>query len=102
MPSSLINKNVTVDGIRSSMRLESALWDALENICLRESLTLGELVDLAADGSQAGGRTSAVRRFVLEYYRTAASEVGHSAAGHGRYNSPQPQTVGNASGGAPR
>jgi hypothetical protein len=31
----------------------------------------------------AGGRTSAVRVFVTTYFYTAATEVGHAAAGHG-------------------
>ena len=31
----------------------------------------------------ARGRTSAMRVYILRYFRTAATEAGHEAAGHG-------------------
>ncbi len=39
-PSSLISRNVTVAGHRTSMRLEPAMWDALGEICRREHASL--------------------------------------------------------------
>jgi predicted DNA-binding ribbon-helix-helix protein len=66
------------------MRLEPELWDALEEICLRENLTLGEIVRRVEGDLDEGGRTSAVRVFVLRYYREAATQNGHVSAGHGK------------------
>ena len=51
------------------MRLEPELWDALAEICRRESIRMGELVRRVEARGHAGGRTSAIRVFILEYYR---------------------------------
>jgi predicted DNA-binding ribbon-helix-helix protein len=81
--SRLVNRNVTALRGRTSMRLEPELWEALEEICRREKLTLGELVKRVEQFEHPGGRTSAVRVYVLGYFRDAVSEQGHRAAGHG-------------------
>ena len=65
------------------MRLEPELWDALEEIARREGRTLGEIVRQVEDTGHPGGRTSAVRVFVLRYFQAAATDEGHRAAGHG-------------------
>lgn len=87
--SRLINRNVfSADG-RTSMRLEPELWAAVEEICHREGITAADFVT-RIDKKRRGqntpeGRTSAVRVAILEYYRSAATEDGHSRVGHGRY-----------------
>jgi predicted DNA-binding ribbon-helix-helix protein len=53
------------------MRLEPELWEALEEICRRESLTTGEVVKQVEQLGYPGGRTSAVRVYVLNYFRQA-------------------------------
>ena len=83
MPSRLVNRNVTASRGRTSMRLEPELWDALQEICERERLTMGEVVRRIEKRGHPGGRTSAVRVHVLEYFRGAANDQGHRAAGHG-------------------
>ena len=65
------------------MRLEPELWDALPEICARERQDISRLVRQIEAIGHSGGRTSAVRVFVLEYFREAASEAGHEAANHG-------------------
>ncbi len=82
-PSRLVNRNVTAARGRTSMRLEPELWEALEEICLREGLSLGEIVRRIEGTNDPGGRTSAVRVFVLRYFRDAATGEGHANAGHG-------------------
>lgn len=81
--SRLINRNVTSSHGRTSMRLEPELWSALEEICHREMMTLADLVKSIERRGHPGGRTSAVRVFAMTYFRNAASEDGHRAAGHG-------------------
>jgi predicted DNA-binding ribbon-helix-helix protein len=81
--SRLVNRNVVAARGRTSMRLEPELWDALLEICLREDLDASELVRQIEAKGHAGGLTSAVRVFVMTYYRTASTEHGHLAAGHG-------------------
>jgi predicted DNA-binding ribbon-helix-helix protein len=65
------------------MRLEPELWDALAEICQREGQDINHLVRQIEAIGHAGGRTSAVRVFVLDYFRAAATEAGHQAAKHG-------------------
>lgn len=86
MASRLVNRNVVASSGRTSMRLEPELWDALYEICQRQQTPVGEIVRQAELKHRSGGRTSAVRVFVLEYYRAAATEEGHAAAGHGTRN----------------
>ncbi len=81
--SRLVNRNVVAARGRTSMRLEPELWDALLEICLREDLDASELVRQIEAKGHVGGRTSAVRVYVLTYYRIAATEHGHLAVGHG-------------------
>ncbi|MDE2581334.1 MAG: ribbon-helix-helix domain-containing protein [Rhodospirillales bacterium] len=68
---------------RTSMRLEPELWAALLEVCQREGHDLHTLIRALDAARRNGGRTSAVRVFLLEYFRAAATEAGHAAAGHG-------------------
>jgi predicted DNA-binding ribbon-helix-helix protein len=81
--SRLVNRNIVAGGGRTSMRLEPELWDAVLEICRREGWSLGDLVQ-GAEQTRLGvsGRTSAVRVYTLNYFRMAATEAGHLAAGH--------------------
>ncbi|TSD86787.1 ribbon-helix-helix domain-containing protein [Mycobacterium sp. KBS0706] len=64
-------RNVTVGGARSSIRLEEAFWDALEEILRREGLTLNELVSRIWGRLPANGNlSSAARVFVHSYFYT--------------------------------
>ena len=81
--SRLVNRNVVAGRGRTSMRLEPELWDALLEICDREGQDMSALVRRVEEAGHAGGRTSAVRVYILDYYRTAATEPGHIASGHG-------------------
>ncbi len=71
------------------MRLEPEVWDALREICLREGIELRELIRRVEAETPEGGRTSAVRVHVLQYFRAAACDEGHRQAGHG----PNPHLV---------
>jgi predicted DNA-binding ribbon-helix-helix protein len=82
--SSLISRNITVMGHRTSMRLEPAMWDALIEICRREKLTIHQLCDIVAERKPPETSfTAAMRVFAMSYFRAASTEDGHSKAGHG-------------------
>lgn len=82
--SSLISRNITVMGHRTSMRLEPAMWDALIEICRREKLTIHQLCDIVCERKPAETSfTAAMRVFAMSYFRAASTEDGHSKAGHG-------------------
>jgi len=83
LQSQLESHNVTIDGHRTSLRLEADVWAALEEICTRENLTVHEFCTLVERRRKGSSRTAAVRAFILGYFRAAASDTGHSRAGHG-------------------
>ena len=83
MQSRLVNRNIIAARGRSSMRLEPEIWDALQEICRREQVGLGDLVQRVEGTRSEGGRTSAVRVFAFQYFRAAATEDGHREAQHG-------------------
>jgi len=81
--STLVSGNVTVDGKRTSMRLEPAMWVALREVCTREGKSMNALVTQIDRGRAASTLTAAIRVFLLAYYKEAATEDGHRSAGHG-------------------
>lgn len=83
MNSRLQSRNVTVDGHRTSLRLEQDVWEALEEICAREDMSVHEVCTLIERSRTGSSRTAAVRAFILGYFREAASDAGHARAGHG-------------------
>jgi predicted DNA-binding ribbon-helix-helix protein len=82
-PSRLVNRNVQGTNGRTSMRLEPEVWDAIGEMCRREGMTHKELIPLVEATHKTNNLTSAVRAHVLCYFRAAATEEGHKAAGHG-------------------
>ncbi len=81
--STLVNRNVTVEGHRTSIRLEPAMWEALFMVCKRENKSLNELVTTIARSRNQSTLTAAIRVFLLTYFQAAATDEGHLRAGHG-------------------
>ena len=67
-------KNVTVNGRRTSMRLEKEMWESLADICLREKMTIHKLCSDLDLRRGRYGLSSAVRLFVLRYYQKKLNE----------------------------
>ncbi len=76
MKAKLKSKNVTINGRRTSLRLEQISWEAMVDICKCEDLTIHELCSMIDNRREGGSRTSAVRAFIVSYYRAAAAESG--------------------------
>ncbi len=90
MVSTLVNRNVTVAGHRTSMRLEPSMWEALEEICRREERTVHEVCTEVDSRRHESTLTAALRAFIVIYFRVAATEDGHANAGHGSPETVQP------------
>ncbi|MCE2509847.1 MAG: ribbon-helix-helix domain-containing protein [Alphaproteobacteria bacterium] len=90
MVSTLINRNVTVAGHRTSMRLEPSMWEALEEICRRERRTVHDVCTEVDARRHESTLTAALRAFIVIYFRVAATEDGHINAGHGSLEVVQP------------
>ena len=90
---SLVPRTLKLSGRDVSIRLEPSYWEGLEEISLREDLTVEELCGDVRDRMEQQGRRSfqagvslanALRVFVVGYFRQAATERGHARAGHGQ------------------
>jgi predicted DNA-binding ribbon-helix-helix protein len=81
--STLVNRNVTVAGHRTSVRLEPSMWHALQEVCAREHVSVHAAVSVIAAGRAESSLTSAIRAYLLCYFQSAATEDGHRDAGHG-------------------
>lgn len=83
MASTLVSRNLTVAGHRTSVRLEPAMWEALREICDRECQTLNAIATEIERNRSESSLTAAIRVHVMGYFRAAATEEGHARAGHG-------------------
>jgi predicted DNA-binding ribbon-helix-helix protein len=77
-PSTLINRNVTVAGHRTSVRLEPAMWEALHHVCDAERKSLNDVVTEIARDQVESSLTAAIRVYVMSYFRAAAMELAQS------------------------
>ena len=67
--STLVTKNVVIDGHRTSVKLEPTELAALHAICAREKLSIHEFCKRADNDPrrQEASRTSRIRMAILEY-----------------------------------
>jgi predicted DNA-binding ribbon-helix-helix protein len=85
--STLVSRNITVGGKRTSVRLEPEMWRALKEIAAREHCSIHELCTLISFRKNARtSLTAAIRVFLMLYFRAATTEDGHGRAGHGSFD----------------
>ncbi|WP_428484084.1 ribbon-helix-helix domain-containing protein [Rhodopila sp.] len=65
------------------IKLEPEFWHWLSQICERERIHLRELISQISEACPDGNLASTIRVFVLDYFCDAATESGHTQAGHG-------------------
>jgi predicted DNA-binding ribbon-helix-helix protein len=68
-PSPVAKYSVTVDGRRTSISLEDAFWNSLKEIAHERDETLTDLVASINAKRKFANLSSALRVFVIEYYR---------------------------------
>ncbi len=84
--SSLVSKNITVFGRRTSVRLEPEMWRAIDEISAKEKCSIHDICSLVfMRKSEATSLTAAIRVFLMLYFRAATTEQGHMLAGHGDF-----------------
>jgi predicted DNA-binding ribbon-helix-helix protein len=69
MQSLVIKRSVLVAGRKTSVSLEDAFWDALREIAKVRGESLSELVGSINADRQFANLSSAIRLFVLGFYR---------------------------------
>lgn len=86
--STLVSRNITVLGRRTSVRLEPEMWRALRDISIRERCTIHDLCSLISLRKNPNtSLTAAIRVFLMLYYRASSTEEGHQRAAHGSFES---------------
>ncbi len=76
MKSPVVKRSIVVAGHKTSVSLEEAFWNGMKEISGERDLTLSELVGEIDGHRQQGNLSSAIRLFVLDYFRKRAS--GHA------------------------
>lgn len=84
--STLVSRNITVLGRRTSVRLEPEMWSSLREIARREQCRIHDICSLIQLRKNPNtSLTAAIRVFLMLYYRAAATDDGHRRAGHGSF-----------------
>lgn len=74
----LKSRNIRIHRRRTSVRLEPAMWGALNDIAFRESAGIHQLCTAIHDLKEEGASfTSALRNFIVEYYRSPGIFSAH-------------------------
>ena len=73
MKSTVVKRSIVVTGHKTSVSLEDAFWNGLKEIARERHMTLSELVAEIDAQRQLGNLSSALRLFVLDFYRTQLS-----------------------------
>ena len=84
MKSLVAKRSIVAAGHKTSV-LEDAFWEGLKEIARGRNITLSELVAAIDSGRRQGNLSSAIRLFVLDFYRNQLADVEagpHVAEGH--------------------
>jgi predicted DNA-binding ribbon-helix-helix protein len=67
--SQVVKRSIIVANQQTSVSLEDHFWDGLKEIARSRNMTLAELATMIDSERQHGNLSSAMRLFVLGYYR---------------------------------
>jgi predicted DNA-binding ribbon-helix-helix protein len=73
MKSPVVKRSIVIAGHKTSVSLEDAFWKGLKEIAGGRDMTLSDLVATIDSERQHGNLSSAIRLFVLDFYRQQLS-----------------------------
>jgi predicted DNA-binding ribbon-helix-helix protein len=73
MKSQVVKRSVVIAGRKTSVSLEDAFWKELKEIASGRDIILSDLIAAIDSERQHGNLSSAIRLFVLEFYRNPPS-----------------------------
>jgi len=85
MKSPVVKRSIVVAGHKTSVSLEVAFWNGMKEISGLRNMTLSELVGEIDGNRQQGNLSSAIRLFVLDYFRTRTSPQQPSVGPDGHH-----------------
>jgi len=74
MKSPVVKRSIVIAGHKTSVSLEDAFWRALKEIASGRDMTLSDLVAAIDAERQHGNLSSAIRLYVLDFYRNQLSD----------------------------
>jgi predicted DNA-binding ribbon-helix-helix protein len=83
MKSSIIKRSVVIAGHKTSVSLEDAFWKGLKEIAGGRDMTLSDLVDTIDTKRQHGNLSSAIRLFVLDFFKGQTCNINAQRDGEG-------------------
>jgi predicted DNA-binding ribbon-helix-helix protein len=75
-----IPRSIFIAGRKTSIRLENAFWVGLQEIADKRLMTLQGLIVTIDAQHQHQNRSSALRLFVLEYYRSQVADASEASS----------------------
>ena len=69
MKSPVVKRSIVIAGHKTSVSLEDGFWAGLKEIATSRDMTLSDLVASIDTDRRHGNLSSAIRLFVLDYYR---------------------------------
>lgn len=80
--SALVSRNVTINGRRTSVRLEPEMWAALRQIAEGEEVTIHQLCTFLHTNRNTGASfTATLRVFLMAYFRYSPPEAASAEEG---------------------
>jgi predicted DNA-binding ribbon-helix-helix protein len=76
MKSLVVNRSIIIAGHKTSVSLEDTFWKGMKEIASSRRLTLSDMVTAIDTDRASGNLSSAIRLFVLDYYR---AQIGAGA-----------------------
>jgi len=70
MKSPIVKRSIVLGGHKTSVSLEEAFWIGMKEVAGQRSMTLSELVGEIDTNRHHGNLSSAIRLFVLDYFRS--------------------------------
>ena len=81
MKSPVVKRSIVIAGHKTSVSLEDAFWKGLKEIANGRDMTLSDLVAAIDSERQHGNLSSAIRLFVLDFYRNQLSDQNEGRDG---------------------
>ena len=90
MKSPVVKRSIVIAGHKTSVSLEDAFWTCLKEIANGRDMTLSDLVATIDTDRRQGNLSSAIRLFVLDYYRAQLDREHHAPSHDAAFRAPPP------------
>ena len=75
MKSFVVKRSIVISGHKTSVSLEDAFWKGVKEVASSRNITLSDLIASIDVERKHGNLSSAIRLFVLDFYRNQLEET---------------------------